>query len=237
MHYPSLDIIGEIDNYLDSTNLRLLNKEIHYIIHQNDKLYRKKYEKYLNDLNLNFLILDNRVYDYIWKHEYGRILKYEKWQSPANLWQLFNGANMMQKLDLRRQKLKEVPKEIGCIVNLRELRLDNNQLKKIPKEIGNLINLQILTLESNNITKLPNEICNLINLQELWIIDNKLKKVPKEITKLVNLRELWLFGNHIQDFPDLPKRSLNYERESPYLLKIYILYGFIILFIILKFWL
>ena len=41
----------------------------------------------------------------------------------------------------------EIPKEIGKLMNLKELYLDNNQLTgEIPKEIGKLMNLNELYL-------------------------------------------------------------------------------------------
>ena len=55
-------------------------------------------------------------------------------------------------------QLTELPKEIGNLVNLTELRLSNNQLTKLPKEIGNLVNLDTLHLEGNQLTEVPKEL-------------------------------------------------------------------------------
>ena len=41
-------------------------------------------------------------------------------------------------------QLKEIPEEIGSLINLKELYLHNNQLKEIPKEIESLIDLHII---------------------------------------------------------------------------------------------
>ena len=49
-----------------------------------------------------------------------------------------------KKLYLNDNQIKEIPKEIGNLINLQHLFLSNNQIKEIPKEIGNLINLQEL---------------------------------------------------------------------------------------------
>ena len=45
-------------------------------------------------------------------------------------------------LYLYENQIKEIPKEIGQLVNLRMLYLHTNQIKEIPKEIGQLVNLQ-----------------------------------------------------------------------------------------------
>ena len=63
----------------------------------------------------------------------------------------------------------EIPKEIGKLINLKELEIYNNQITgEIPKEIGKLINLTVLGLNNNQLTgEIPKEIGKLVNLQEL----------------------------------------------------------------------
>ena len=50
-------------------------------------------------------------------------------------------------------------------LNIIKLYNNNNELKELPKEIGNLINLQYFNCYNNQLNELPKEICNLINLQ------------------------------------------------------------------------
>jgi Leucine-rich repeat (LRR) protein len=58
-----------------------------------------------------------------------------------------------------------------------ELNLSFKQLKELPKEIGKLINLQNLYIYNNQLKELPKEIGNLTNLQTLWLNDNELKEL------------------------------------------------------------
>lgn len=59
-----------------------------------------------------------------------------------------------------------------------------SNLKEIPKEIGNLNNLKLLTIECPNLNELPKEIGNLNSLEKLEIKCSNLKELPKEIWNL-----------------------------------------------------
>ena len=98
------------------------------------------------------------------------------------------------------KEIEEIPKEIGNLINLRNLSL-GNRIEKIPKEIGNLTNLRKLYLSNNQIKGIPKEIGNLISLQELHLDRNQIKEIPREIGKLVGLRQLYLDDNPIREIP------------------------------------
>jgi Leucine-rich repeat (LRR) protein len=51
---------------------------------------------------------------------------------------------------LSYNKLKEIPKEIGSLINLKRLDLDYNQLGEIPKELRNLKNCAPVGRPSHN---------------------------------------------------------------------------------------
>ena len=104
-------------------------------------------------------------------------------------------------LEIGWNKLKELPKEIGNLTNLIEIRAWCSNLKKIPKEIGNLINLRELSLDDNKIKELPKEISELKNLLVLSMGSNPLKKLPEEIGNLKKLQVLELSKSPIQNFP------------------------------------
>ena len=98
-------------------------------------------------------------------------------------------------LDLIKNQLTELPKEIGNLSNLTGLGLGYNQLKELPKEIGNLSNLTTLETSNNEFTEFPKEIGNLSNLTELLLYENQLTELPEEIMNLSNLTMLDLKNN------------------------------------------
>lgn len=106
--------------------------------------------------------------------------------------------------------LKEIPKEIGNLTNLKELFLGGNNLRGIPKEIGNLKKLEKLGLEHNNLTSIPKEIGNLKNLTQLFLQNNKLMSIPKEIG---NIKDLDLLN---VSFNKLTGSSIPFENLSEY---------------------
>lgn len=92
----------------------------------------------------------------------------------------------MEKLNLADSKLTEVPQEIGCLTNLKELWLNDNQISTLPDEITNLVNLEYLYLDHNPLKELPQNINKLINLKVLEISNTKLKRLSYD-TLLCNI--------------------------------------------------
>ena len=138
------DLVVEISDYSLNTEFKLLNKEIHCTIYRmmrrNNRLWRKKYEKHFNDLDLNFLILkDSNICKYIWREELSRVIKFDKWY-------LFKGSLTKKMLDLSSMNLKEIPKEISNLVDLEKLIIDACHLSNIPKELYNLTKLHHITI-------------------------------------------------------------------------------------------
>ncbi|XP_031100195.1 disease resistance protein RPM1-like [Ipomoea triloba] len=68
-------------------------------------------------------------------------------------------------LDLEGVKLKEIPKGVFNLINLKYLSLRSTGLRNIPKSIGSLQNLEILDLKYTNVMELPVET---IKLHKLW---------------------------------------------------------------------
>jgi Leucine-rich repeat (LRR) protein len=91
---------------------------------------------------------------------------------------------------LQYAKLIILPKEIGKLINLKELCLSHNKLTRLPKEIGDLINLETLWINNNELFIIPKEIGNLVNLKYLFLHDNQLFSLPQSILELNNLKNL-----------------------------------------------
>ena len=192
----------------DLIDLCIADKRANEKICKNEDVWRYRLEKEFPDwkqFNLNKSLINTYVFLYQLK-----ILK-KKLNLKESIYQLY----ILQELRFHGQ-LKELPREIGNLVNLQELYLSDNQLTEIPKEIGNLSKLQILSLTYNGFTQIPKEIGNLFNLRILGLYKNKLKVIPKEIGNLSNLQELFLSDNKLTKIPkelgdlrNLQKLNLN----------------------------
>ncbi|KAJ3026644.1 UNVERIFIED_CONTAM: hypothetical protein HDU68_005316 [Siphonaria sp. JEL0065] len=96
--------------------------------------------------------------------------------------------------------LGKIPKAIGLLTNLVELKLPNGILTgAIPKEIGKLKFLETLALYKNRLTgEIPPELGNCRLLKELNLSGNCLVgRVPAEIVALEELRLVALDGNQL----------------------------------------
>ncbi|KAI3455637.1 hypothetical protein Pfo_012300 [Paulownia fortunei] len=96
------------------------------------------------------------------------------------------------------------PDLFRCLACLRALDLSRNRIGELPKEIGNLIKLKYLNLSHNPFWELPSTLCDLYNLQTLKLAAcDHLRKLPRGIGKLVNLRHLEIDGT--DSLKTLPK--------------------------------
>ncbi|KAL4334156.1 hypothetical protein GQ457_07G031480 [Hibiscus cannabinus] len=106
---------------------------------------------------------------------------------------LFDQLICLRTLDLSWCLIKEIPKEIGKLTNLRYLKLSNNHdLLELPETLCDLYNLQTLDLtRCRSLLKLPSGIGKLQNLRHL---DNwetfGLRSMPKGMQRLTCLRTL-----------------------------------------------
>ncbi|KAG8384010.1 hypothetical protein BUALT_Bualt04G0073600 [Buddleja alternifolia] len=127
----------------------------------------------------------------------------------------------LKALDLSRNMIGELPKEIERMTKLKYLNLSHNLFWELPSSLCDLYNLQTLQLSAcDHLRKLPRPIGKLIKLRHLEIDGtDSLKTLPKGIGKLISLHTLSKFvitrGNNKEDaetcgLGDL--RYLNYLR-------------------------
>ncbi|MCD4664073.1 MAG: hypothetical protein K8R68_02305, partial [Bacteroidales bacterium] len=119
-------------------------------------------------------------------------------------------------LDLSEKNLKEVPKSIFKLKNLKILLLDNNEITEIPKEINSLKNLEDLYLNSCNIQKIPDEIFELKKLKILDLSWNYDLILPDKLGNLTNLKTLKLNYNQNFEFPSSTAELQNLEELEIY---------------------
>ena len=92
----------------------------------------------------------------------------------------------LTKINISRNSISELPKEICMLVNLQTLNVEQNQLKRLPfdnledinnkaeEDWSNLKSLEILNIVDNNISILPPNIGSCSRLKSLSLIKNKI---------------------------------------------------------------
>lgn len=144
----------------------------------------------------------------------------------TNLQEALKQPDKVVKLVLRKQHLKDFPKEIAQFQNLQYLDLSKNAIKDVPDEIGTLTQLQYFICNKNNLTTLSKEVGKLINLVYLNLNQNDLEYLPPQIGNLEKLKYLDLWDNNFSEYPstmanlkslrvlDLRHILINEERQT-----------------------
>ena len=106
-------------------------------------------------------------------------------------------------LDLSSNQLTELPKGLGKLTQLEELRLGKNQLTSL-KGLEKLTQLEQLSLGFNQLTEVPKELEKLTQLELLYLGGNQLTSL-KGLEKLTQLKDLNLEGNKLTNLKGLEK--------------------------------
>eukprot|EP00300_Choanocystis_sp_HF-7_P017060 c19624_g1_i1.p1 GENE.c19624_g1_i1~~c19624_g1_i1.p1 ORF type:complete len:1006 (-),score=180.25 c19624_g1_i1:50-3067(-) len=112
-------------------------------------------------------------------------------------------------LGLNANRLTSVPRQIGRVHSLVNLRISHNKLSTLPAQIVKLSRLDFLDMGSNLFSSIPTQVGELIALKTLRANENRLTQLPSEIVSLENLRYLHLATNSLSEFPT-QLRSLPY---------------------------
>jgi len=119
----------------------------------------------------------------------------------TDLTEALQNPDKVYKLNLKKQKLKEIPKDVYKLKNLQELNVSKNKLKELPKDLDTLKYLQVLNASANDLDTIYAEIGNCIELQKLILNQNVIAHLPSTIENLTNMFFLDLWGNEIQQLP------------------------------------
>ena len=129
------------------------------------------------------------------------------------MYKSLNGAlqqpDSVIRLDLSKQKLKEVPEEIRKFPNLKELNLSKNNIRELPEWIAEFKHLEILDLSNNKLEALPASIGQLSKLGILRLNRNVIETLPAEMGLLVNLQVLEMWDNELVAVPEEMKKLRN----------------------------
>lgn len=112
-------------------------------------------------------------------------------------------------LDLTKQKLTSIPKEVFLLKNLEILNVGRNKLTKLPIDLNKLEFLRILIAERNKIATFPIAVCSMKNLEQLIINRNVISTIPTCIQYAQNLIYLDLWSNTIETVPDEISKLIN----------------------------
>jgi Leucine-rich repeat (LRR) protein len=113
------------------------------------------------------------------------------------------------KLSLRKQGLKEFPKEVLQLKNLQYLDLSKNKIESLPDSIIQLKQLQVLIVSKNELVALPNTIGGLSNLRYFKAGQNKIARIPFSFGSLENLEYLDFWDNELDYFPESLNKLTN----------------------------
>jgi hypothetical protein len=175
-----------------------------YLQNTKNVLYSLEARKYLKHSAIKTLVLSDR----------GDLSKMINYNIPigieGNQWGIINITDLksikyyFNVTSMLADELPYLPKEIGNLLNLEELKLIRSSLTKLPESIGKLINLKSLIITNTPIEEiLPKSIGSLVNLEELHIRNNfSLTKLPESIGNLVSLKTLNLFNSKITLLPE-----------------------------------
>ncbi|KAI9099885.1 hypothetical protein DFS34DRAFT_511821 [Phlyctochytrium arcticum] len=108
-------------------------------------------------------------------------------------------------LDLCGNRLKCLPEELclSCPA-LEELLLTRNKMTELPSNIGRLSHLKVLSVDDNELKTLPVQLGQLENIVDLNASDNQLQDLPKDCLEgLKRMRRLFLSNNVISKLPSL----------------------------------
>jgi len=106
------------------------------------------------------------------------------------------------RLNLRKQKLKDFPKEILELKNLQYLDLSKNDIEELPDSLVTLKDLQYLLVSRTGLKALPKNIGQLNNLVHLNINQNEVQVIPYSFGELHKLEYADLWSNNLDYFPE-----------------------------------
>ena len=106
------------------------------------------------------------------------------------------------KLNLKKQKLTDLPEEIAQFKNLQSLNISKNKLSHFAVIIFKFSYLQHLDVSDNKIASIPKEIGGLVHLKRFSANETEIASLPAEISHLKELYYLDIWGTNVASFPD-----------------------------------
>lgn len=105
-------------------------------------------------------------------------------------------------LYFNRNKLTEIPAELGRLKNVLYIYFNRNNLTEIPRCMIELAGLEGMYFTENKIAGLPAYLFTFRQLRKLEVARNQITVLPPEIGNLRNLIHFQLAGNKLTSLPD-----------------------------------
>ncbi|XP_019714000.1 leucine-rich repeat and calponin homology domain-containing protein 4 isoform X2 [Hippocampus comes] len=103
--------------------------------------------------------------------------------------------------DLSKNRLCELPEELGHLISLETLSLYHNGMRSLSPCLGNLQALTYLNLSRNLLSSLSASVFELPLLRVLIVSNNKLSSLPASVFALAHLRQLDVSCNELRRLP------------------------------------
>ncbi|CEG40286.1 Leucine-rich repeat protein [Plasmopara halstedii] len=117
-------------------------------------------------------------------------------------------GSKLEHLDLRYNRLEQLPETLEKCVRLQVLRLSHNLLNSLPQSMHGLAQTLVdLQLAHNQLTSSPRALSGLKALQRLDLSFNRLETLEMDFSHLLHLQVLRLSGNRLTELPMSLKMS------------------------------
>lgn len=117
-------------------------------------------------------------------------------------------GEIVQALDLSRQRLKYLPRTLEQLPDLKYLVLNRNKLRDLPKWLSELTDLRAILADHNQFDVFPVVLLDMPLVTQISMGENYIPAIPLDIDKMASLKILELWGNVLARFPaslgDLP---------------------------------
>ncbi|MBN4072659.1 leucine-rich repeat domain-containing protein [Crocinitomix catalasitica] len=131
-------------------------------------------------------------------------------------------VDSVYRLDLSKNKLDSLSKEIVKLTRLRELNLEKNKLSSLPENFR-FKDLRTVNLAKNKFKKFPEELCQIPSIRQLLLGKNEIAELPECIEFIKNLIVIDLWFNPIESLPEgltklrnlrtLDLRNINFNND------------------------
>ena len=90
-------------------------------------------------------------------------------------------STVLTSLNLSRNRIVTLPRNINCLSLLKSLEMDCNELEQVPHEIGYIHTLLHLAIRNNVLISIPRSFGLLTSIKSLYLSSNNISVIPPEL--------------------------------------------------------